>query len=351
MSFRGSGAVGGVLIFTYRGVPVYVNMWFGVLALFFLLQSPQTPAWGPLGGLIVVLCVVLAFLIHEFGHALAAKRYRLSPRILLHGMGGLCFHEEAPTPKARFWVTASGPLAGIVTVIGLEVLETILGIISPSLILMEVGPETLGLNPLGEFIYFLGSFNLMWSLFNLIPLWPLDGGILFQLLIRRFKRGSEADKIVHGVGVGIAVVLLAYALSGGSILLALIAGMMGWENWQLLQASSGSAAGISSSATPRTRVKKGPVIPGSTLATEFVEKAKAAMQKKQWREAARLMHQMRDQATLDPALSALSYEILGLAYTEMGDYEEALDYLSKAPISPEIEAARTQCIQALGLDK
>ena len=74
------------------------------------------------------------------------------------------------------------------------------------------------------------------------------------------------------------------------------------------------------------------------------------MEQKQWREAARLMHQMREQATMDTALSALSYEILGVAYTEMGDYEEALDYLAKAPISPQIEAARSRCLEALGRD-
>ena len=72
------------------------------------------------------------------------------------------------------------------------------------------------------------------------------------------------------------------------------------------------------------------------------------MQKKQWREAARLMHQMREQATMDPALSAFSYEVLGFAYTEMGEYEEALDYLDKATISPQIEAARRRCLEALG---
>ena len=350
MSFRGTGSIGGVMVFSYRGIPVFVNMWFGVLALFFLMQTPQTPAWGGMGGLIVVLCVILAFLIHEFGHALMAKRYRLSPKILLHGMGGLCFHEETPTPKSRFWVTASGPLAGILTAFGLEILESILSAIDPTFIVMEVSPGTLGYTPLGEFIYFLASFNMMWSLFNLIPLWPLDGGVLFQLLIQRYKRGPEADKIVHGVGVGIAAVLLAYALSGGSILLALIAGMLGWDNYQILQAASGSAAGIRSTSGPSRPKKDGPVIPGSTLATEFAAKAKAAMEKKQWREAARLMHQMREQATMDTALSALSYEILGVAYTEMGDYEEALDYLAKAPISPQIEAARSRCLEALGRD-
>jgi len=323
-------------------------MWFGVLALFFLLQSPKTPAWGAMGGLIIVLCVILAFLIHEFGHALMARRYGLEPKILLHGMGGVCFHEETRTPKSRFWVTASGPLAGFGAALGLELLESILSAIDPSLIVMEISPGTLGLSPLGEFIYFLASFNMMWSLFNLIPLWPLDGGILFQLLVQRYKRGLAADKIVHGVGVGVAAVLLAYALSGGSILMALIAGMLGWDNLQILQAASGSSAGIRSTSRQSSATKKGPAIPGSTLATEFADKAKDAMRNRQWREAARLMHQMRDQATLDPALSDLSYEILGCAYTELEDYEEALDYLGKAPISPQVEAARARCLEALG---
>jgi stage IV sporulation protein FB len=347
MSFRNTGPTGGIPVFSYRGVPVFVNMWFGVLALFFLIQSPQTPAWGAWGGLIVVICVVLAFLIHEFGHALMAKRYGLDAKILLHGMGGLCVHEKTKTQKSRFWVTAAGPLAGFAVAFGIKVLESVLSVIEPSLILTEVQPQVMGLSALGEFLYFLASFNMMWSLFNLIPLWPLDGGILFEVLVKRYKRGTSADKIVHGVGVGVAAVLLAYALSSGSILLALIAGMLGWENLQILQSSSGHGIRSTSGARPSGR-KESPAIPGSTLATEYAQKAKQAMSEGRWREAARLMHQMRDQATLDPALSDLSYEILGCAYAKLEEYVDALDYLDKAPISPEVDAARAQCLEALG---
>jgi stage IV sporulation protein FB len=347
MSFRNTGPTGGVPVFSYRGVPVFVNIWFGVLALFFLIQSPQTPAWGAWGGLIVVVCVVLAFLIHEFGHALMAKRYGLDAKILLHGMGGLCVHEATKTAKSRFWVTAAGPLAGFTVAFGIKILESVLSAIEPSLILTEVQPQVLGLSPLGEFLHFLASFNMMWSLFNLIPLWPLDGGILFEVLVKRYRRGTAADKIIHGVGVGVAAVLLAYALSTGSMLLVLIAGMLGWENLQLLQAAAGSSIRSVSRSRFSGR-KETSAIPGSTLATEFAHKATMAMNEGKWREAARLMHQMRNQATLDPTLSDLSYEILGCAYTQLEEYEDALDYLEKAAISPQVEEARARCLEALG---
>ena len=66
-----------------------------------------------------------------------------------------------------------------------------------------------------------------------------------------------------------------------------------------------------------------------------------------WREAARLMHQMRSDAALDATTSGRSFEILALAYTALGDYEEALDYIDKAPFTPALQEARRRCEEAL----
>lgn len=354
MSVKPQGPAGGVQVLTLRGVPIFVNMWFAVLAFLCFLSFQQVTPFGPLGGLAVVFAMVLAVIVHEMGHALVARRFGLEPRILLHGFGGLCIHKEAPTPRHNAWVTAAGPLAGFAAaaVVFVVVLPT-LSALSPSLlVVMDASGAVTGETVLGVFLAVFCYFNVAWSIFNLVPIWPMDGGILFALLIRRYRKGAEADQLIHGVGVGLAGLMLMWALSGGHIFLAFIVGTMGWDNLKRLQgrkpaSRSGSRRPF---AMPKGGAKSRPAIPGSTVGVEFVRLARAAMATGRWREAARLMHQMREQADLGPELSDQSYEILGLAYTELRDYEEAMDYLARAPISPATEAARKRCLSEQGTD-
>jgi Zn-dependent protease len=349
MSVKSQGPMSGAHLFTIRGIPVFANMWFGVLALLFFMSFQQATPWGVLGGLVVVVAMVLSVLVHELGHGFAARRYGLEPRILLHGFGGLCLHAASEGSGRRAWITAAGPLAGFAAALFVVILRAILTSIDPTLLATTASSGTVTPTLFGGFLHFFYLFNVMWSIFNLIPIWPLDGGILFELLVRRVRKGPQADKIVHGVGVGIAAVLLALAMTGGQYFLALIAGLLGWDNLVRLQESAPTRTKPfgGQGKQPRAASQR-PAIPGSVLGTEFVRKARAAMEAQRWREAARLMHQMRDQASLDANLGPISYEILGIAYTELEDYEEALDYLERAPMSPVTEEARRRCLEALG---
>ena len=76
-------------LFSIRNIPVYVQPWYLLLLAFFGMRSDIT------SGLIFAACVTVSLLVHEFGHALVAARYRLNPTVILHGWGGLCAHERA----------------------------------------------------------------------------------------------------------------------------------------------------------------------------------------------------------------------------------------------------------------
>ena len=78
-----------IYLFSFRGIPVYVQLWYFLLLAFFCFgQDVQS-------GLVLAGCVTVSLLVHEFGHALVAAKYRLNPTVILHGWGGLCAHERA----------------------------------------------------------------------------------------------------------------------------------------------------------------------------------------------------------------------------------------------------------------
>src|SRR3954447_19313818 len=96
----------GFRAFTLANVPVWVSPWH-VLFLVYL-------AWGTgRPGLIFSVCVAFSVLVHEFGHALVAKIFRLSPQILLTGFGGLTGHERAQRDRDDALIIAAGPAASL----------------------------------------------------------------------------------------------------------------------------------------------------------------------------------------------------------------------------------------------
>ena len=109
---------------------------------------------------------VLAVLIHEFGHAFAARSQGTigTPEISLAGMAGLTRYrlEEAPGRLQSIFISFAGPLTGIV-----------LGAIILGVRLSGVVEET----PFISDLFLIGLFTTFgWSAFNLVPIVPLDGG-------------------------------------------------------------------------------------------------------------------------------------------------------------------------------
>ena len=73
-------------------IPIHVTVWFVLLLAFWAMSERSI-----LVSLIVMVAVAVSLLVHELGHGLVARRYRLNPSITLHGFGGLCSHRPAPT--------------------------------------------------------------------------------------------------------------------------------------------------------------------------------------------------------------------------------------------------------------
>jgi Zn-dependent protease len=181
---------GGGFSFQLLGFPVRVHpSAFAILGLLVLLRIESGPA-AIVDGVKFWIILLGSVLVHELGHALAARRLDMGPcDITLHGFGG--YTRARPRgPKKGILMTAAGPAAGLA-----------LGAAALALYLSGAVPP----GPLLSTVAETAEINLFWSVFNLLPMLPMDGGlILLQALTlwlgaERAERGARAASVVTAV--------------------------------------------------------------------------------------------------------------------------------------------------------
>lgn len=82
-------------------------------------------------------------------------------------------------------------------------------------------------------MYALVRINLFWGLFNLLPVFPLDGGQICSELLN--ARQNHSGRIrAHQIGMITAGFVAAYFLSSNSILGCLMFGSLAYQNYQIV---------------------------------------------------------------------------------------------------------------------
>lgn len=294
--------VGGVYLFSLAGVPVSVSGWYFVLIGYYAYSA------GAAAGLLFGLCVTVSLLVHEFGHALVARRYNLSPAVLLHGLGGLCGHRKAAKDSHDAFIVAAGPAAGLA--LGGLTYAVFKGMWAyrPDLMYGSVPLQLTFLNLL--------YINFVWSLANLLPLWPLDGGQLFRLLMQKLLSPAKAARATHitSIVVGItALVLVALYVQGPFVML--IVGFLVYQNFSALA----------------TVTQVGDLRSANKQSKELLAEAEAALMTGRPEEAIRLCQQLRSSSFVAESLSNKVWAILAVSSYAMGNAEDADDYAKHAP--------------------
>jgi Zn-dependent protease len=201
-----------MLQFNVLGFPVQVQ-WFFWLTTIILgggLSAQSREDWIEVA--LWVVAVFISILIHELGHALAARRYGNDSFIVLHGFGGVTVIPNAHFSRDQsIWVSFSGPLAGFI-------LGAIFYALSRSVHTEYPGFES--------FVDMMLYINIRWTLVNLLPVLPLDGGQIFRELI-----GPSHLQAACFVGGLVAVLVAAYALNRHDPYVALLFGYFAWINF------------------------------------------------------------------------------------------------------------------------
>lgn len=208
------------LCWTQWGIAVRIHPFFWLLALILAYSDraslPQI--------VVTMLCIAFSILIHEFGHALTAKRYGArNLKVVLTGYGGIAMSTQHLNSRQRVWQIIWGPGAGLCLFV---------------LLLLVV--NTVGLNrmpPLvGGAVRTLMWINLYWSLLNLIPVQPLDGGQLMrEWLARKYRQGADSRsfRISTWIAGGGAIFFLLTGWFVATIIFMYLAFM----NYQMMQMS------------------------------------------------------------------------------------------------------------------
>ncbi|MGD0509785.1 MAG: site-2 protease family protein [Terriglobales bacterium] len=168
-----SSRQGSIRLFQFKGIDVFLHWsWFLVAAYEIngRTRGYSSLTWNVLEYLALFLIVTL----HEFGHSLACRQVGgQANQIVLWPLGGVAYVDPPPRPGATLWSIAAGPLVNV------ALLPVLLGLffLSRSLGLKSAMPD------LYRLIAAVLSIDIGLLVFNILPIYPLDGGQILRSLL------------------------------------------------------------------------------------------------------------------------------------------------------------------------
>lgn len=185
----------------FAGIDVFMHFTFLLVIGWVLLSHwiAGETLGAALEGVVFILALFGCVVLHEYGHALSARRYGIKTRdITLLPIGGVARLESMPDkPSQELWVALAGPAVNVVIAI---ILFTWLQLTSALVPLdeLEVGS--------GSFLERLVIVNVILVIFNLIPAFPMDGGRVVRALLAMRMEYTRATQIAASLGQSIAFI-------------------------------------------------------------------------------------------------------------------------------------------------
>jgi Zn-dependent protease len=193
---------------------------------------------------LAIVCALLLFasvVVHEFAHALVARRFGVQTRgITLFIFGGVATLEsEPPTARAEAAIAIAGPLmSGLVAV----------ACYGATLLLDRFGSGSIAEGTSLALAY-IAVANAVLAVFNLIPAFPMDGGRILRALIwmrTRDRRAATIAAALVGVTLALCIGVASLVMLGSThawpyAWYATLAGFIAWSGWTHLRAARTTA--------------------------------------------------------------------------------------------------------------
>jgi Zn-dependent protease len=241
---------GSFRLFRLAGIDVFLHWsWFVVAAFEISGRGRRYPsiAWNVAEYLMLFLVVTL----HEFGHALACRQVGgTANKIVLWPLGGVAYIDPPPRPAATLWSIAAGPLVNFV----------LLGISYGLTIWAWHHGWRLAAPHAYKLLWAFVVINFSLLVFNLLPIYPLDGGQILRSLLWFVLGKARSLKVVAVLGLFGAIGLIVAAFFLHSFWIGLISLYMLMNCWTSLQ-----------HAQILSRLESSPPVPRGRLGEEYTE--------------------------------------------------------------------------------
>lgn len=236
---------GSLRLFRFAGIDVFLHWsWFLVAA--YVLTSRAEMYSSPFWNAAEYLALFAIVLMHEFGHSLACRSVGgQSDQIVLWPLGGVAYVAPPQRPGAQLWSIAAGPLVNV------ALAPLLYGALwwAEAHGLAETQPDFI------EWLFTVNLINAVILVFNLLPIYPLDGGQMLRSVLWYFT--GPANSLIAATLIGFlgGGALLVYGVMAGRVWTMVLAGFLLFNCWQsfryarLLKAHLARAAEASAEPT------------------------------------------------------------------------------------------------------
>ena len=197
-------------LFDLFNFPIYADLGAAILALILLSFGSNL-----IGGLILVFVVFGSVLLHEIGHAIAVRKLgHGESTIQLSGLGGVTQWRGHPSKRHQIIISLAGPAVSFaLAIIGF--------------ILLTLTSKDAALTR--TFLGYVAYLNMLWAIFNILPIHPMDGGKALRAFLQEERRDGLLLSLKISLGTCIAFAILGFLQ--GYIIITLYLGYFAYQNW------------------------------------------------------------------------------------------------------------------------
>jgi Zn-dependent protease len=206
------------------GTTIDVDPSFLILCAFFVLN--ELNQHDTQAAVLTVPVLFVSLIVHELAHAGMIGLFGYGPsRIVLAGMGGVTINERRAKAWQELLISVAGPLSSF-AIAGAAWLS---------------GRHN-------TFLQLLFFWNLVWGVFNLLPIPPLDGGNAMRQFVRLFLNEASAFHVATWIGIVVGILCAIFAFMGRQIFIAILMGyfvVMNFRQWMVVREMQARARDVS----------------------------------------------------------------------------------------------------------